>query len=137
MQTLEVSKREWPAYLDRLTQSASDRPVHLEVENLELGDQEMVESSPLKAILQETEGSAAGAIEIRVGGSTGELSHRIAQPTQLFALVGDRGELSSLSIADAEGGKTLLIFEERPPVVDDVGPSARRAGAPTEQASAP
>jgi hypothetical protein len=130
MRTIEIPKATWVSFLTDLTRNALDRPVRLEVENIEIGDQEMGDKLPLREIELEMKGSNAGGLEITVGGRTDELSHRIERPTRLYAQINDSQQIECLSIEDADNGKTLLFFEELPSLSSDRGAQQEQASAP-------
>lgn len=112
MQTIEIPRSDWQRFLSDLSRQAANHAVRLEVDNLTLGSQEMTKLSPLQDIDLETEGSAAGALEITVGGEEMDLSHRIEHPSRLFVRYSSGLHVDCLGIEDLDGGTTLLMFDE-------------------------
>jgi hypothetical protein len=96
-----------------------------------LGDQEEEEYLPLIGVSFEAKGSAAGSVEVILGGeSTADerhLEHTISKVQRIAPLVGVTGFEDGLGFEDQEGGKTLLLFEkllELPEETSDVRDAA-------------
>ncbi|PTL82060.1 DUF5335 family protein [Vitiosangium sp. GDMCC 1.1324] len=109
--TIEIPKQDWFLYFERFSKRAMGQPIHVEVENREIGDQEMTRTLPLVGIELETKGSEAGDIEVTVEDDQEELTHHIDQPTRVFLLVDDNDNINSMDIEDQDGGKTLVFFD--------------------------
>jgi hypothetical protein len=113
-QTIEIPKEGWSAYLDALNRRAAGHAVRVEVEDLEIGSQEVARLLPLQEIAFEARGSARGSIDIRVGFDSGELLHRVAHPAHVFVEQNDEGELLCMEIEGEDGAKTLVWSEHLP-----------------------
>lgn len=113
-QTIEIPKEGWTSYLDALNRRAAGHPVRVELEDEELGSQEVARLLPLQEIGFESRGSAEGSIDIRVGFDSGELLHRIAHPRRVFVEQNDEGELLCMEIEGEDGAKTLVWSEHLP-----------------------
>ena len=109
--TIEIPRQTWAVYFDNLNKRALSEPVRLEVENRDIGDQEMTRRLPLVGIDLETKGSEAGDIEITVGDERGEFTHAIDNPTRVYLKVDDDGNIDCLEVEDQDNGKTLIFFE--------------------------
>ncbi|WPB75225.1 DUF5335 domain-containing protein [Archangium violaceum] len=109
--TIEIPRETWAVYFDNLSKRALNEPVRIEVENRDIGDQEMTRKLPLVGIDLETKGSEAGAIEVSVGDERRELMHRIDNAVRVYLKVDDDGNIDCLEIEDQDDGKTLLFFE--------------------------
>ncbi|MFE8595631.1 DUF5335 domain-containing protein [Archangium violaceum] len=109
--TIEIPRETWAVYFDNLSKRALNEPVRIEVENRDIGDQEMTRKLPLVGIDLDTKGSEAGAIEVSVGDERRELMHRIDNAVRVYLKVDDDGNIDCLEIEDQDDGKTLLFFE--------------------------
>ena len=109
--TIEIPRETWAVYFDNLSKRALNEPVRIEVENRDIGDQEMTRKLPLVGIDLDTKGSEAGAIEVSVGDERRELMHRIDNAVRVYLKIDDDGNIDCLEIEDQDDGKTLLFFE--------------------------
>jgi hypothetical protein len=113
-QTIEIPKEGWTSYLDALNRRAAGHPVRVELEDVEVGSQEVARLLPLQEIGFEARGSARGSIDIRVGFDSGELLHRVARPARVFVEQDEDGELLCMEIESEDGAKTLVWSEHLP-----------------------
>ena len=102
--------------------------MHIEVENLDVGSQEVARRLPLQEIAFEKSGSARGDIEVRVGFDSGEVLHRIVHPVRIFVAHDDADEPACIEILSEDDAKTLVWAEHLPTLPADA--SASQAGAP-------
>ena len=109
--TIEIPRRTWAVYFENLSKRALSTPIRLEVENRDIGDQEMTRRLPLVGIDLEVKGSEAGDIEITVGDERQEFMHHIDNPTRVYLKVDDDGNIDCMEIEDQDNGKTLVFFE--------------------------
>ncbi len=125
--TIEIPRVRWPQFLKEINQNVGSRAIRVEVENLELGDQEMANLLPLLGMdFDPGHEPEPASIEILAGEGVDEFEHRIEGPTRMYALVNDAGDIVSLSIEDGSGGKTIVYFEMLPAHPDaDRVPSGR------------
>lgn len=112
--TIEIPRENWAVYFERLGQQAQTYPVRIEVENRDIGDQEMARRLPLVGIDLETKGSEVGDLEVTVGDVDENFMHHIDAPTRVFLKVEDGGNIDCIEIEDADEGKTLIFFERHP-----------------------
>jgi hypothetical protein len=125
-----IERDQWKSFLDEFSKRNQLRATRLEVVG-ELGDQEEEEYLPLVGVSFEDKGSAAGSVEVILGGeSTADerhLEHTISKVQRIAPLVGVTGFEDGLGFEDQEGGKTLLLFEkllELPEETSDVRDAA-------------
>lgn len=111
--TIEIPRSNWFVVFERLGKQAQTYPVRIEVENRDIGDQEMTRKLPLVGIDLETKGSEVGNIEITVG-DTDNFMHRIDDPARVYLRVDDAGNIDCIDIEDGDNGKTLIFFESSP-----------------------
>src|SRR5262249_52568052 len=120
-----VPKQGWGSFLVGRNRLAQDRPIRLEVISRELGDQEMADKLPLIGIDFETKGSERGDLLVTVLSDDGPLTHRMEKPTRLFIAHNETGELmQTLAVLEADGGATIIYFEDLPPLPEPNGPDA-------------
>jgi hypothetical protein len=117
-ETYEIAQAQWVNFLRLISRQSAGKPIRVEVENRELGDQQLATLLPLRSLALERKGSERGDLVILAGTDEDEASHRINAPTRMYLLQNQAGENVCLCVEDAEGGKTLLYFEhllELPP----------------------
>ncbi len=116
LRALEIPREHWSRFLRTFNRLVADQMIRLEVVGRQLGDQEMTERLPFHGIDYDSKGSERGSLTVSVGGSEGELSHRVIGPKRLY--LGDRdGRIEWLAIEEAgEVGdvRTLIHFEPLP-----------------------
>jgi hypothetical protein len=129
-QTIEIPRSSWAAYFERLGRQARNHPVRIEVENRDIGDQEMARKLPLMGIELETKGSEVGDLEVMVGDAADNFMHHIDDPTRVFLEVDDGGNIDCIEIEDRANGKTLIFFERLPGLPASI---LRESGAGQEE----
>jgi hypothetical protein len=110
-----IERNQWKSFLDEFSKRNQLRATRLEVLG-ELGAQEEEEYLPLVGVSFETKGSAAGSVEVILGGESPtderHLEHTISKVARIAPLIGVTGLEDGLGFEDQEGGKTLLLFEK-------------------------
>ena len=110
-----IEQDQWKSFLDEFSKRNQLRATRLEVVS-ELGDQQEEEYLPLVGVSFESKGSAAGSVEIILGGESPaderRVDHMISNVQRIAPLIGVTGFEDGLGLEDAEGGKTLLLFEK-------------------------
>lgn len=112
-QSLVIPKDLWPSLLSTITSRAEGRPVRIEVESMELGDQELADREPLRELDFETKGSAAGSLLISLGSEAEENVHVVKAPKTLVIGVNEGAFVEWLAIEEEEGSKTIIYFEHQ------------------------
>ena len=109
-----IEQDQWKSFLDEFSKRNQLRATRLEVVS-ELGDQQEEEYLPLVGVSFESKGSAAGSVEIILGGETAaderHVEHIVNNVQRIAPLIGLTGLEDGLGLEDQEGGKTLLLFE--------------------------
>ncbi len=109
-----IEQDQWKSFLDEFSKRNQLRTTRLEVVS-ELGDQQEEEYLPLVGVSFESKGSAAGSVEIILGGKTAaderHVEHIISKVQRIAPLIGVTGLEDGLGFEDQEGGKTLLLCE--------------------------
>ena len=112
-----IEQDQWKSFLDEFSKRNQLRATRLEVVS-ELGDQQEEEYLPLVGVSFESKGSAAGSVEIILGGETAaderHVEHIVNNVQRIAPLIGLTGLEDGLGLEDQEGGKTLLLFERLP-----------------------
>jgi hypothetical protein len=112
-----IEQDQWKSFLDEFSKRNQLRATRLEVVS-ELGDQQEEEYLPLLGVSLESKGSAAGSVEIILGGETAaderHVEHIVNNVQRMAPLIGLTGLEDGLGLEDQEGGKTLLLFERMP-----------------------
>jgi len=112
-----IEQDQWKSFLDEFSKRNQLRATRLEVVS-ELGDQQEEEYLPLLGVSLESKGSAAGSVEIILGGETAaderHVEHIVNNVQRIAPLIGLTGLEDGLGLEDQEGGKTLLLFERLP-----------------------
>jgi len=110
-----IERDQWKSFLDEFSKRNQLRATRLEVVG-EFGAQEEEEYLPLVGVSFETKGTAAGNVEVILGGESAaderHVEHMISKVQRIAPLIGVRGFEDGLGFEDAEGGKTLLLFEK-------------------------
>ena len=116
-----IDQDQWKSFLDEFNKRNQLRPTRLEVVS-ELGDQQEEEYLPLVGVSFESKGSAAGSVEIILGGETAaddrHVEHTVNNVQRIAPLIGLTGLEDGLGLENKEGGKTLLLFERLPELPD-------------------
>ena len=112
-----IEQDQWKSFLDEFSKRNQLQATRLEVVS-ELGDQQEEEYLPLVGVSFESKGSAAGSVEIILGGETAaderHVEHIVNNVQRIAPLIGLTGLEDGLGLEDQEGGKTLLLFERLP-----------------------
>jgi len=112
-----IERDQWKTFLDEFSKRNQLRATRLEVIG-EIGAQEEEEYLPLVGVSFENKGSAAGSVEIILGGETvadeRHIEHTIRNVDRIAPIIGLAGVEDGLGFEDREDGKTLLLFEQLP-----------------------
>jgi hypothetical protein len=110
MQTIELSRSEWPEWLDRFTQVHVGWLVSVDVLRPDLGAQREIDNLPLIGVSADRV-EPHGTLVISVGRSpTLHLTHVVHDVTRLHVERTDAGADAALQIASSDGSKTILRF---------------------------
>jgi len=113
----EIERRGWSEFLNDFTRRNANRPTRLEVIGLETGSQELEKFLPLIGVSFEPEGSAAGSVEIILGGGSAKdprrMEHIVLNAQRIVPIIGPHvGFEDGIGIESEGGTRTLLTFEE-------------------------
>ena len=108
MQTKQIPKSEWPAFLNSFSSRHEGWLVNLEVIGPDIGAQVEGTALVLEGLTDEVKGNT---IMIMAGNKPDDhLTHSISRPTELSVEKTETGEDVALSIKGEDGTRTLLIF---------------------------
>lgn len=114
-----IEREQWKIFLQEFSKRNQLRPARLEIVG-EIGAQEEEQHLPLLGVTFEPKGSAAGSVEVLLGGDTAKdqrrVDHLIEDVQRIALLTGSSGLEEGIGIEDQEGTKTLLTFENLPEI---------------------
>ena len=112
-----IDQKQWKSFLDDFTKRNQFRATRLEVVG-DIGAQEEEEHLPLVGVSFEPKGSAAGSVEVVLGGETAKeerhVEHLIEKVQRIAPIIGPDGLEDGLGFEDRDGNRTLLTFEKLP-----------------------
>jgi hypothetical protein len=112
----EIERERWNEFLSDFAKRNENRPTRLEVIDQETGAQELEKFLPLVGISFEPEGSAAGSVEIILGGVSKNdprhMQHIVFKAKRITPIVGTKGFEDGIGIEGEDGTRTLLTLEE-------------------------
>lgn len=110
MQTRQIPKSEWPAFLDRFSRQHEGWLVKLEIFSPDLGAQVEATGLSLEGLTDEWDEAEGNTIMIMVAASEldDHLTHSISNPTAVTLEQTDEGADVALSIKSADGTAALL-----------------------------
>ena len=123
MQTRQIPKSEWPAFLDRFSRQYEGWLVNLEIFNPEFGAQVAETGLALEGLTDEWDETEGNTIMIMAGNEPDDhITHSISHPTEVSLEQTDEGADAALSIKSADGTTALLSFRAAvlPETVDAV-----------------
>ncbi len=107
-----IEQERWGSFLDEFTKRNQFRATRLEVVG-EIGAQEEEEYLPFVGVTFERKGSAAGSIEVVLGGETAKdqrrVEHLITKPERIAPLIGPSGFEEGLGFEDQEVARRYLL----------------------------
>ena len=111
MQTRQIPKSEWPAFLDRFSRQHEGWLVKLEILNPDLGAQIEETGLSLAGLTDEWDETEGNTIMIMAGKEPDDhVTHSISNPTEVSLEQTDEGADAALSIKSADGTTALLSF---------------------------
>lgn len=111
MQTRQIPKSEWPAFLDSFSRQHEGWLVKLEILNPDLGAQVQETGLALEGVTDEWDEAGGNTIMIMAGNEPdGHITHSINNPTEVSLERTDEGADVALSIKSADGTTALLSF---------------------------
>jgi hypothetical protein len=111
MQTKQIPKGEWPAFLDGFSRQHQGWLVKLEIFGPQLGAQIEETGLALQGLTDEWNEADGNTIMIMAGNEPDDhVTHAISHPTEVSLEQTDEGADAALSIKSADGTTALLSF---------------------------
>ena len=114
----DIAPDRWGEFLSDFSKRNEKKPTRLEAVSFELGTQVLEKCLPHVGISFESNGWAAGNVEIILGGGSGDtprqMEHMVLNTTRIVPLTGIHGVEDGIGFESEDGTRTLLIFEELP-----------------------
>ena len=123
MQTRQIPKGEWPAFLNTFSRKHEGWLVRLEIFGPEIGAQIEEKGLILEGLADEWDEVTGNTIMIMAGNKPDDhLTHSINHPTEVSLEQTDEGADAALAIKAEDGTTTLLSFRAAvlPETVDNV-----------------
>ncbi|HEY9898836.1 MAG TPA: DUF5335 family protein [Pantanalinema sp.] len=100
MTTREIDRSKWNDYMASLTNTCLNRPVSIQVNSEELGDQVVVNRAPFLGMAPEIKGSESCSVDIEVGkaGSTDAFMHEVKCAERVMVREDDKGRPLAIDI---------------------------------------
>lgn len=119
MQTIQIPKNEWPAFLDSFSRQHEGWRIKLEIFDPEIGAQVQESGLALEGLTDEWDEISGDTITIMAGNEPDDhVTHSINQPTEISLQQTDEGAAAALAIKSADGTTALLSF--RSPVLPEM-----------------
>ncbi|MNX72933.1 hypothetical protein D3C86_1043060 [compost metagenome] len=111
MTTREIERSKWNDYMASLTNMCLNRPVTIQVNSEELGDQVVVERAPFLGMAPELKGSEACSVDIEVGkaGSTDAFMHEVKCADRVMVREDDKGTPLAIDIEGEDPASHVRI----------------------------
>ena len=118
----DIPQGQWILFIRMLNGFVAGRPVHLEVIERKLEEQQMRDRQPLREMDLNHDGLHCRDLAISVGDDTSPLTHRIQRPTRLALGLDEVAVPQWLGIREAGGGTTIIYFEQLTAIEADYRP---------------
>lgn len=118
MQTIEITKTEWPAFFDGFSRKHQGWLATIEILGPDIGAQVEARELAFEGITGESNEARGNTIMIMAGGKPDDhVTHTISRPTEVSLEQTDEGADAALAIKSADGVTALLTF--RSPVLPE------------------
>jgi hypothetical protein len=105
-----VPRERWGEFFDQFSDGNRGRRISIELLGGELGEAELVQNTPLMAIIYDRPGKGDDLV-IEVGQDEVTYSHTVDSPTEVLTGQDSNGLMLAVSISDATGIKTLVKLQ--------------------------
>ncbi len=107
--TQQISQEQWLTFFDQFTETNSERLLTFEVADKEMGDEPLVNESPLASITCQLVNNGTDII-IAIGHDALAYSHTVTAAEAVWVAKNDSGEVVALEIVDHSGNQAILRF---------------------------
>jgi Family of unknown function (DUF5335) len=108
--TKTILREQWGEFFDQFSDGNRGRHISIESLGSELGDETLVQSSPLMAIIYDRPGKGDDLV-IEVGQDEVNYAHTVDSPTEVLTGQDSNGLMLAVWISDAAGTKTLVKLQ--------------------------
>jgi hypothetical protein len=105
-----VLRERWGEFFDQFSNGNRGRRISIESIDSELGDEELIQNAPLRAMIYDRPGKGDN-LAIEVGIDEVSYSHTIDSPTEVLTGQNSIGQIIAIWISDAAGTKTLIKLQ--------------------------
>jgi len=105
-----VPRERWGEFFDQFSSGNHGRHISIEIIDSELGDEELIQNTPLMAIVYDRPGKGDDLV-IEVGRDEVTYAHTIDSPTEVLTGQNSTGVMIAVRISDAAGRKTLIKLQ--------------------------
>jgi hypothetical protein len=108
--TTQIPQEEWLSFVNQFTALNQGRRFMLEVDNVDLGNEVLLQHASLASITYDSSEKGNDLI-ISIGQPDVVYSHIVSQPMEIWAAEADTGQAIALQIKDGRNTQTILRFE--------------------------
>lgn len=102
-----VPRERWGEFFDQFSDGNRGRHISIEMISAELGDEELIQSAPLMAMVYDRPDKGDDLV-IEVGKDQVTYAHTVDSPTEVLTGQSATGQIIAIYISDAAGTKTLI-----------------------------
>jgi|SRR5215813_3142435 len=128
-----IERSQWKGFLEGFSKRHQLQPTQLQVIG-EMGAQQEEEHLPFVGVSFEPKGSAAGSVEVVLGGEMAKeprrVAHTILKVQRIAPLLGRTGLEEGLGFETEDGDKALLLFETLREIPEKTSKGSQRSGKP-------
>jgi hypothetical protein len=108
--TKSVPQERWSEFFDQFSDGNRGRHISIEIITPELGTEELIQNSPLMAMVYDKPGKGNDLV-IETGKDTVTYAHTVDSPTEVLTGQSESGRMLAVWISDATGTKTLVKLQ--------------------------
>jgi hypothetical protein len=112
--TKSVPQERWGEFFDQFSDGNRGRHISIEIITDELGNQELIQNTPLMAMVYDREGKGNDLV-IETGKDQVTYAHTVDAPTEILTAQSESGRMLAVWISDATGTKTLVKLQAAEP----------------------
>jgi catechol 2,3-dioxygenase-like lactoylglutathione lyase family enzyme len=113
--TKSVPQERWSEFFDQFSDGNRGRHISIEIINPELGDEELIQNTPLMAMVYDRPGKGNDLI-IETGKNEVTYAHTVDSPTEVLTGQSESGRMLAVWISDATGTQTLVQLQPVEPL---------------------
>ena len=106
-ETQQIPQEQWLAFFDHLTKSYKGCSLAIEVTDEDIGDENLVQQSPLASITYDPP-AKGNDLMIAIGGDQVTYAHTVNAPKAVWVAKDISGQVVAIDILDHNGTQTIL-----------------------------